>query len=84
MIEDIERESTLRPEFTFPESINELLEEKHISYNEWLRVDSFEKKEGEKQGRPRVKVSRLEEILGVLERQLKRGVFFHPRTYTLV
>ncbi len=68
MIEDIERESTLRPEFTSPESINELLEEKHISYNEWLRVDSFEKKEGEKQGRPRVKVSRLEEILGVLEK----------------
>ena len=68
MIEDIERENTLRPEFTSPESIKELLEEKHISYDEWLRVDSFEKKEGEKQGRPRVKVTRLEEILRVLEK----------------
>ena len=67
MVEDIERGNTLRPELTSDESIKELLEEKHISYNEWLRVDSFEKKEGEKQGRPRVKVTRLEEILEILE-----------------
>ena len=67
MVEDIERENTLHPELTSAESIKELLDEKHISYNEWLRVDSFEKKEGEKQGRPRVKVTRLEEILGILE-----------------
>ena len=68
MLENIERENTLRPEFASPDSIKELLEEKHISYNEWLRVDSFEKEKGEKQGRPRVKVTRLEEILGVLEK----------------
>jgi len=67
MVEDIENENTLRPELTSAENIKELLDEKHISYNEWLRVDSFEKKEGEKQGRPRVKVKRLEEILRILE-----------------
>ena len=67
MVEDIEKENTLRPELTSAESIKELLDEKHISYNEWLRVDSFEKKEGEKLGRPRVKVTRLEEILEILE-----------------
>ena len=70
MVEDIEREDTLRPELTSPESVKELLEEKHISYNEWLRVDSFEKKEGEKRGKPRVKITRLEEILRVLEKSL--------------
>ncbi len=67
MIEDIERENTLHPELASDESIKELLDEKHISYNEWLRVDWFEKKEGEKQGRPRVKVTGLEEILEILE-----------------
>ncbi len=67
MIEDIEGENTLRPEFTSDESIRELLDEKHISYNEWLQVDWFEKKEGEKRGRPRVKVSGLEEILEILQ-----------------
>lgn len=69
MIEDIEKENTLHPELTSPESIKELLEEKHISYDEWLRIDSFEKKEGEKQGRPRVKVTRLEKIFEVLEKR---------------
>lgn len=69
MVEDIEGEDMLRPELTSAESIKELLDEKHISYNEWLRVDSFEKKEGEKRGRPRVKVSRLEEILEILEKE---------------
>ena len=69
MVEDIEEENTLRPELISAESIKELLDEKHISYNEWLRVDSFEKKEGEKRGRPRVKVTRLEEILGILEKE---------------
>ena len=67
MVEDIEKENTLRPELISAESIKELLDQKHISYNEWLQVDSFEKKEGEKQGRPRVKVTRLEEILRILE-----------------
>jgi len=67
MVEDIERENTLRPELTSDESIKELLDEKHISYNEWLQVDWFEKKKGEKQGRPRVKVTGLEEILEILK-----------------
>ena len=67
MIEDIKRENALRPEPD--EGIKELLDEKHISYNEWLRVDRFEKKEGEKQGRPRVKVTGLEEILEILEKE---------------
>lgn len=67
MVKDIEKKNTLRPGLTSAEGIKELLDEKHISYNEWLQVDSFEKKEGEKQGRPRVKVSRLEEILRILE-----------------
>ena len=67
MIEDIEKEDTLHPELTSPESIKKLFKEKHISYDEWLQIDSFEKKEGEKQGRPRVKIARLEEILRVLE-----------------
>ena len=69
MIEDIERGNTLRPELASDESIKELLEEKHISYNEWLRVDWFEKKEGEKKGRPRVKVTGLEEILEILQKK---------------
>lgn len=68
MIEDIEMGNTLRPEFTSSESIKQLLEENHISYNDWLRVDSFEKEKGEELGRPRIKVSRLEEILGILEK----------------
>lgn len=69
MVEDIEEDNTLRPELTSAESIKELLDKNHISYNEWLQVDSFEKKEGEKQGRPRVKVTRLEEILRILEKE---------------
>ncbi len=67
MVEDIDSENTLCPEFTSTESINALLKEKHISYSEWLKVDSFEKGEGEKQGRPRVKITRLEKIFEVLK-----------------
>ena len=68
MIEDIESGNTLRPALASPESARELLREKYVSYNEWLRVDSFEKERGERRGRPKVKLTRLEEILEVLEK----------------
>ena len=68
MVEDIESADTLRPKLASPESARELLGKRYVSYNEWLRVDSFEKEKGEKLGRPKVKLTNLEEILRVLEK----------------
>lgn len=68
MIEDIERNIFIIPKFPSSASMKDLLVERHISYNEWLRVDTHEKQMGEQGGRPRVKLTRLEEILEVLKR----------------
>lgn len=68
MIEDIERNIFITPQFASSESMKDLLVERHISYNEWLRVDTYEKRMGEQDGRPRIKLTRLEEILEVLEK----------------
>ena len=67
MIEDIKSGNALSPVFTSPESTKELFKERYISYREWLRVDSFEREKGEKRGKPKVKLTKLEEILGILE-----------------
>lgn len=68
MIEDIGNANVLSPELTSPGSTRELLKERYISYSEWLMVDSFEKEKGEKRGKPKVKLTKLEEILGILEK----------------
>ncbi len=67
MVDDIEAGKVLNPDFNSSESIKQLFEQKHISYNDWLKVDSFEKEEGQKTGKPRNKVTNLNKILKVLE-----------------
>jgi len=53
-----------------PEAVDSLLESRGVravSYDEWCRLDELEVRLGEPQGRPRVKFTRLEEMLERLQ-----------------
>ncbi len=71
MIEDIEKGEILNPSLVSLESIEEFLRKKqpkYISYGQWLKVDSVEKKKGAKKGKPRDKLSKLEDVFEALEK----------------
>ncbi len=68
MVEDIEAGKVFNPDLSSFKSIKQLFKHKSISYNDWLKVDSFEKEEGGKKGKPRDKVTNLNKILKILEK----------------
>ncbi len=61
-----ERLAPLQPD---PEAVNRLLESRgvrYVSYDDWMKIDAHETEMGEKQGRPRVKLTALEDFFKVL------------------
>ncbi len=44
----------------------------HVSYDEWLHIDEAEKVRGEPHGRPRVKLTRVHEMLEAIEAKRKK------------
>jgi ferredoxin--NADP+ reductase len=44
----------------------------HVSYDEWLHIDEAEKGLGEPHGRPRVKLTRVHEMLEAIEAKRKK------------
>ena len=65
MLEDFAAGAHLNPDKP-DEFITKLLERRkpeHVSYREWKKIDEEEKKTGESRGRPRVKYTRIEDIL---------------------
>lgn len=52
---------------THDQALGQLLEKQHqyVTYDEWLKIDAVEKSAGEKQGRPRVKFSKVADMLAV-------------------
>jgi ferredoxin--NADP+ reductase len=71
MLEDIESGGERVPERPGLEAVTELLESRRVRYvtfEDWQKLDEAETMEGEKQGRPRVKVVRVERMLDIMGR----------------
>ena len=71
MLEDLARGSVLGPAHPDLEAARKLVCERqpnYVSYEDWTRLDALEVNRGDSQGRPRVKLISLEEMLAVLER----------------
>jgi ferredoxin--NADP+ reductase len=69
MLEDIAREAVLRPSAPNAAAADALLRSRQpqcISYDDWRHLDRIECQRGRAAGRPRVKFTRLDEILGAL------------------
>ncbi len=71
MLEDLGGSGGRVPERPEPEAMTELLESRglrYVTFEHWRKLDEVETMEGEKQGRPRVKVVRVERMLEIMGR----------------
>jgi len=65
MIEDIKNNITFRPENPTSDKIETLIKERnpeYVNYEDWLKIDKEEIKRGEKEGKPRVKFTNINDI----------------------
>jgi ferredoxin/flavodoxin---NADP+ reductase len=72
MLEDLRAGMTLNPSRAEVTSAEKLVGERrpdYVSYDDWLRLDEMEVTLGKEQGRPRVKFTRVEEMLAALRRE---------------
>ncbi len=68
MMEDASADAVFHPSHPEPEAIERLLEERgvpYVTYDDWRRIDAFELELGKRSGRPRVKLTELDQILRV-------------------
>jgi ferredoxin--NADP+ reductase len=71
MLEDLARDIHLRPVDASPEAIERLVRERqpqYLSYQDWLKLDELETRRGKETGRPRVKFTRVKDMLAALGR----------------
>jgi ferredoxin--NADP+ reductase len=71
MLEDLDNGSILNPSQPEAAAIEKLIRQRqpnYFSYQDWLRLDEIEVARGQETGRPRVKFSRVEEMLAALGR----------------
>ncbi len=71
MLEDLAEGKILRPGQPEPAAIEKLIRERQpdfFSYRDWLRLDEIEVARGKEQNRPRVKFTRVEDMLAALGR----------------
>lgn len=71
MLEDVAAGRVLEPEHPEAEAAERLVSERQpefISYEDWTRLAEMERAAGKRQGRPRVKFTSLQEMLGALGR----------------
>jgi ferredoxin--NADP+ reductase len=71
MIEDLARDEHLRPSAPQPEAIERLVRDRQphcVSYQDWLRLNDLEVARGKETGRPRVKFTRVKDMLAALGR----------------
>ncbi|MGH7342000.1 MAG: NADP oxidoreductase, partial [Candidatus Rokuibacteriota bacterium] len=69
MMEDCGKGIVLRPEAPEPEAVEALLRQRQplcFSYGDWRRIDQLEVAAGQAQGRPRVKLTSVEEMAAAL------------------
>ncbi|MGC2373318.1 MAG: FAD-dependent oxidoreductase [Solirubrobacteraceae bacterium] len=68
LLEDLAKDAHLRPSDPDPQAIERLLQERVpalVTYEGWREIDRHEQSLGEPHGRPRVKLTRIEELLRV-------------------
>lgn len=66
MAEDLAASRTFAPSASAPAAVDQLLRERrvdYVTYDEWKRIDELELSRGQASGRPRVKLTELEDIL---------------------
>jgi ferredoxin/flavodoxin---NADP+ reductase len=71
MLEDLARDIHLRPADASPETVERLVRERqpqYLSYQDWRRLDEIETRRGKETGRPRVKFTRVKDMLAALGR----------------
>lgn len=71
MLEDAARGITLQPAQPQPAAIERLIRERqpnYFTYEDWLRLNELEVARGKKEGRPRLKFTRVEDMLAALGR----------------
>jgi ferredoxin--NADP+ reductase len=71
MLDDVRNGICFTPETEDPDAVLTFVESKQpdlIRYADWLRLDELERTEGERQGRPRVKFTTVEDMLAALSR----------------
>ena len=71
MLEDLARDIHLRPADPSPAAVERLVRERqpqYLSYQDWLRLDEIETRRGKETGRPRVKFTRVKDMLAALGR----------------
>jgi ferredoxin--NADP+ reductase len=71
MMEDLAAGAHLRPERPTPASAEQMLRDRQprcFSYADWQRLDALEIERGRALGRPRLKFTRVEDMLAVLDR----------------
>ena len=71
MMEDLANGSTLTPSAPEPSAVENLVRERKpnfVSWKDWQRLDEIEVSKGEKEGRPRVKFTTVEEMQEALGR----------------
>ena len=71
MLEDLARDIHLRPPHPTPDAVERMIRERqpqHLSYQDWLRLDEIETRRGQETGRPRVKFTRVKDMLAALGR----------------
>jgi ferredoxin--NADP+ reductase len=72
MIEDANAGRTLHPAQPSRQAVEALLHDRHIeyvTYEDWLALDRCEQEAGQALNRPRLKLSRVDEMLNVLRQQ---------------
>jgi ferredoxin--NADP+ reductase len=71
MLDEVAGGAVRDPERPHPASVTDLLETRgirYVTFDDWRRLDAVETMEGEKQGRPRVKVVKVERMLEIMGR----------------
>jgi len=71
MLEDLARDIHLRPSDPTPAAVERMVRERqpqYLSYQDWLRLDEIETRRGKETGRPRVKFTRVKDMLAALGR----------------
>jgi ferredoxin--NADP+ reductase len=71
MLEDLARDIHLRPADPAPAAAERMVRERqpqYLSYQDWRRLDEIETRRGKETGRPRVKFTRVKDMLAALGR----------------
>jgi ferredoxin--NADP+ reductase len=76
MMEDLAQGSTLQPGHLESEAMTELIRQRqpnYFTYQDWLRLNELEIARGKEVGRPRLKFTRVEDMLAALGRRNGAG-----------